>query len=274
MIEERLWNAPSPRGALPEEDGVVLMPLKARAEDLTAAQAAAINWAVGHLGPAAQENLWFNPPVVLKHREGGVEIDQLHERIIEIPYAMASLALVPNGGRILDVGSNESTFPVSLAMLGYQVTALDQIRYPFTHPSLKVEVSDIQDWAGPELPLDAMFCISSIEHFGLNHYGSGHHGEALDAYTLQQARTWLRPGGVLVITVPYGLPRVTEKERIYGPGIMDHFSEGWEILNKQIYIQTAATCWTLWDGTDPEPEWTEQTRGVLMLRARRLGVEK
>ena len=41
------------------------------------------------------------------------------------------------GARILDIGSAESTFPLSAASLGYRVTAIDQRPLAYSHPNLE-----------------------------------------------------------------------------------------------------------------------------------------
>ena len=45
---------------------------------------------------------------------------QVTERIVEVPFAMAALSRLEPGARILDIGSAESTFPLSAASLGYR----------------------------------------------------------------------------------------------------------------------------------------------------------
>ena len=96
---------------------------------LGADDAAIANYSASHLGWASQAGYWFNPPISVAHAEGGVRIGDVNERIAEIPYVFAALSRLPMGSRILDVGSTESTVAVSLASLGYQVTALE-IRGP------------------------------------------------------------------------------------------------------------------------------------------------
>src|ERR1700677_3043737 len=84
-----------------------------------------VNHAASHRGFAAQGNLWFNPPAIVEVNEGRAFIAAVNERIVEVPFSMAALGRVSPPARVLDIGSAESTFPLSAASLGYQVTALD-----------------------------------------------------------------------------------------------------------------------------------------------------
>jgi SAM-dependent methyltransferase len=247
---------------------------KTEPAQLNAEEAEFMNRATGYNGFAASANLWFNPPVIVNYRKGGIELDQVHERILETPFVFAGLHHLAPNAHILDVGSNESTIAVSLATLGYQVTALDMRAYPFSHPNLCSVVADIQSWGGPAHPLDAVFCISTLEHLGLKCYGNAAKRPDLDQWALQQFRRWLKPGGLLTLTVPYGVPRTTPTERIYGDEFIDSSFHGWNITDRQVYVQTSPCCWTPMDEkTRRHDTWQTGTRGVLLLRAVKKQVE-
>ena len=49
----------------------------------------------------------------------------MNERIIEVPFAIHALSALPRGSRVLDLGCTESSLPMQLAALGYQVTGFD-----------------------------------------------------------------------------------------------------------------------------------------------------
>ena len=128
---------------------------------------------------------------------------------------------VKPGARILDVGSAESTFPLSAASLGYKVTAIDPRPLPYSHPNLESHAARFEEWDAPSERFAAAFLISTIEHVGLRAYGeraygSTEHGEGADLELINRVRELLAPDGILVLTTPYG-QRVdtTELERIY-----------------------------------------------------------
>src|SRR4051812_1011736 len=99
--------------------------------DLDQQAADLINFAASHRGFAAQAGLWLNPAVNVDHRAGEVRVGAINERVVEVPWAMRALGPVPLGGRVLDFGACESQVSLSLAAMGYRVTALDLHPYPF-----------------------------------------------------------------------------------------------------------------------------------------------
>lgn len=226
-----------------------------------------MQWANSEKGFAAQAGLWFNPPVEVCYREGSVHANQIHERIVEIPFALASIRELPPDSLILDIGSAESTLSISLACTGYQVISMDIRPYPMKHPRITHVVADVDEWKGPQRPLDAIFCISTLEHLGLNCYGYGSTKPGLDRKAMSLFAQWLKPGGQLVLTVPYGRRAVTELERTYDAELIEHLLVDWEVRRRALYVRTAPTCW---DVLDAEPEadfWTDDTRGVLAIEA-------
>src|SRR5437763_9260591 len=148
-------------------------------DELDAGVAHLLNYAESHHGFAAQRNLWFNPPVSLSYEDGDVAVSQVNERAVEVAYVLRALAAVPSGASVLDVGATESLLSLSLASLGYNVTALDPRPYPLSHPQLEVVVAEVQRWE-PNRTFDAGVCLSTIEHIGLGAYGEEKDDERAD----------------------------------------------------------------------------------------------
>ena len=226
-----------------------------------------LNWASGHTGPAAQGGVWLNPPVTIEFTEGQVRANSVNERVVEVPYAMAALARLPAGSAVLDFGATESTVALSLASLGLRVTALDLRPYPFEHPGLRSVVGKIEEWEGPGEPLDAVLSLSTLEHVGLGAYGETATEGDLDRHVLGRIAGWLRPGGELVMTAPYGAWEVGETQRVYDGPHLDALLEGWRLLDRQVCVQTAHDRWERVGSEPPASVWEEGTRGVVLLRA-------
>ena len=189
-------------------------------EKLDGPLAQTINYATSHRGFYVQAGLWFNPPVEVALSAGAAAPVQVSERIVEAPFAMAALSRLERGARILDIGSAESTFPLSAASLGYEVTAIDPRPLAYSHPNLESHASLLEDWDAPAEPFAAAFLISTIEHVGLGAYGeraygSPEHGGGADRALLDRVRGLLSAEGLMILTVPYGKRDVTELERIY-----------------------------------------------------------
>jgi SAM-dependent methyltransferase len=237
-------------------------------EKLDGALADAINNANGSDGFFAQAGLFFNEPVWVMLSQGTAAPVQVNERIVEVPFAVAALSRLERGARILDVGSAESTFPLSAASLGYDVTAIDPRPLALSHPNLESFACLLEDWDAPTEPFAAVFLISTIEHVGLGAYGeptygSAKHGAGADLALLDRVRGLLPPEGLMILTTPYGTREVTELERIYDEESLTRLLAGWEVLEKQIVVRRDAFVWEPDDQVDPG------ARGVVMVIAQR-----
>lgn len=233
-------------------------------EEMSQRTADLLNYAVGHRGPAGQGGLWFNPPVVVHHAEGRVEVGSVNERIIEIPFVFAQLSHTEPGSRLLDVGSSESYLALQLASYGYRTTALDLHPYPFQHPNLTVVAQSLEQWEGPEEPFDAAISLSSIEHFGLGAYGEAPTAGRLDLTAIVQLREWVRPGGLLVLTIPYGWAHVDSLQRVYDKEGLEELLEGWETQSSQ-FAAPMADGWSTVDS--PDELETRESPGVALVVA-------
>lgn len=225
-----------------------------------------INFATGYRGFYAQGGVWFNPPVEVSLSAGAAAAVQVSERIVEGPFAMGALSRLERGARILDVGSAESTFPLSAASLGYKVTAIDPRPLAYSHPNLESHATLLEDWDAPSEPFAAVFLISTIEHVGLGAYGqqpygSSEHGEGADAAFLDRVRGLLSPDGQMILTAPYGTRDVTELERIYDEESMNKLLADWEVLDRQIVARRDPLIW------EADDKVVTGARGVVMLIA-------
>ncbi|HUF32060.1 MAG TPA: hypothetical protein VMN58_02480 [Acidimicrobiales bacterium] len=228
-----------------------------------------LNWAGGHTSPSGQAAVWFNPPVTVLHEPGSVRTNEVNERIVEIPYAFAAVAGLPTGSLVLDFGAAESTIALSLASLGLEVLAADLRPHPFAHPGITAVTGPIERWAGPPRPLDAVLCISALEHVGLGAYDEEPTDGDLDHTILSLFGQWLRPGGELTFTAPYGRWERGEQQRVYDEAHLVTLFEGWTIVDRRTCAQTGPATWEPvgGDGPPPSSRWDDGTRGVVLLRA-------
>jgi SAM-dependent methyltransferase len=212
-------------------------------EDLDERSAAFLNYAGSHRGFAGQAGLWLNPPIVIEYGPKTVELAGTNERIVEIPYALRAVAAVPAGAQILDVGSAESTLAFSLACLGYEVTAVDPRGYPFEHPGLRVEPRGVEHLQG-EARFDAILCLSTIEHIGVEAYGQPA-AERTDRAAMRRIRELTRPGGLLVLTTPFGRTQPGAAERRYDRVGLNDLLAGWEIDELLFARRLGVNDWTV-----------------------------
>ncbi len=134
----------------------------------------------------------------------------VNERIVEYPQI---LRWIQSEGTVLDIGCVSSRLPIQLASLGYEVHGLDTRSYPFAHTNFYFHQADIFQWSN-EKQFDIITLISVIEHFGLGGYGDLMLENA-DKTAVDKLTQWLKTGGQLLVSLPFGVPTVTPKHRIY-----------------------------------------------------------
>jgi len=235
----------------------------AKSADLTPASAQLLDYASGHLGFAAQSGLWFNPAVVVTHAGGEPRLSQVTCRIVEVPFVAAALANLAPGATVADIGAAESTLSLSLASLGYRAYAVDPRGYPLTHPNLTAVEATVAAWVQDDATLDAVVCLSVVEHLGLDAYGEGPAGPTADVDALSRLRRLLKPGGLLALTVPVGEWTVGPTERTYDRPHLDALLNGWTIESEVLVVES------------PTGEWVRQENpeigaspGVMLVTAR------
>ena len=211
--------------------------------DLDAETARLLNYAEGHRGFAAQRQLWFNPPLSLAYEPRRVRLVEINERIAEVPYAYRALARLEPGRRVLDVGATESTVALSLACLGYDVTAIDIRPYPLAHPRLRTVVAAVEDWEG-DGSFDAVLCLSTIEHIGMAAYGA-EPKEGADLAAMRRLHELTAPGGLLVLTTRFGRAGDDGFQRTYDRAALDGLLEGWQVEELLVVRRDDARTWSL-----------------------------
>jgi SAM-dependent methyltransferase len=186
------------------------------------------------------------PPAMLKLEPGLVD-----DKHFEFPFVLEALRrLEAEGAAIIDVcdvGGADSVLTPMLAALGYRVTSCDIRPWQIERPNLRHVVDDIKQSSLPSASFDVVVAVSSLEHVGL----AGRYGETGaqrgDHRAVQEIHRLLRPGGHLVLTVPYGRNRTLlyadgkdprwqfALGRVYGPDQYRELIRGFEIV-KQAFL--------------------------------------
>ena len=152
------------------------------------------------------------------------------ERLVELSYVLRAMGQVPAGSSVLGVGATESMLSLSLASLGYEVTAVDPRPYPFRHPNLRAVANRLDEWESRE-SFDALFLV----------FGHGDGSEEADLVAMRRVAQLAKSDSVLVLMAPFG--RASGAERAYDKAGLDQLLEGWSVQDCTIVEQVDRRAW-------------------------------
>ncbi|MHB8155405.1 MAG: class I SAM-dependent methyltransferase [Candidatus Omnitrophota bacterium] len=197
-----------------------------------------------------EDSFFINNPVFLKYkrrfdwrslkRKPFIKKASLNERIIEIPFAIDALAGITKSSRVLDLGCMESVLPLFLAGLGFQVTGFDFRQYPYQVPNFKFVQGSILDLPFEQGFFDAVTCVSTIEHIGIGFYNDPKDNLSSDVKGMLEIKRVLKPGGLLILTVPFGRAFVSNQQRIYDQQGLDKLLAGFSVNTIKFFKNTQA----------------------------------
>ena len=197
-----------------------------------------------------QDSFFINNPVFLKYkrrfdwrslkRKPFIKKVLLNERIIEIPFAIDALAGMPKASRVLDLGCMESVLPLFLAGLGFQVTGFDFRQYPYQVPNFKFIQGSILDLPFEKGDFDAVTCVSTIEHIGIGFYSDPKDSLSSDVKGMLEIKRVLKPGGLLILSVPFGKAFINNQQRIYDQQGLDKLLVGFSVNTTKFFKNTQA----------------------------------
>jgi SAM-dependent methyltransferase len=167
------------------------------------------------------------------------------DRHIEWSWLAAHL---PHGpGRLLDFGSADSWIAMVAVHRGYRVTCVDLESHerPYVEPQLQTIVGDLFTVDLPDAAFDVVFNCSAVEHVGLSgRYTIDKDDAEGDLQAMSRMRCLLKPGGVMILTVPVGLDAVFGHLcRVYGQQRLPRLLAGFEIVQQAFWIKKAQNKW-------------------------------
>jgi SAM-dependent methyltransferase len=137
-------------------------------------------------------------------------------------------------GLLVDIGGAGSLLSPMLAALGYEVIGYDLHPWSIKFPRYQHRVGDACHMQVEEATVDVCVSISCIEHMGSKRYGSPQ--QATDRVFMEEALRILRPGGRLIISVPYGTSQDLPAQRVYDDRQIRNLTEGFLERHREIYV--------------------------------------
>jgi|GEM_PF-336235 len=185
-----------------------------------------------------------------KYRKRQARIPNL-EGDRDIEWSFVASFMPPGPGRAMDFGCGTSFMGLLAAQRGYQVTCCDlrPIKWDYVHPGLEFTQRDVLKMNLAENSLDLVINCSSVEHAGLSgRYGIEETREDGDLEVMKQFRSLLRPGGVMLLTVPVGKDSVFPPIcRVYGVERLPKLLSGYEIEKEFYWLKGEDNLWRLSD---------------------------
>lgn len=183
------------------------------------------------------------PPAWADYAKHFVKWEVFSERILENPLIIRHLPEKPS--RVLDVGSRYSQVPLEMAALGHTVVALDIFDYIFHNDRVTFVKEDIRRTSFPDSTFDVVTIISTIEHVGL---GETSYGDAKekngDIEAMKEIYRILKPGGVVLITIPFGRPKVLPFLRVYDLKRIKRMAKNFRIV-KAVFMKNEPGGWNI-----------------------------
>jgi hypothetical protein len=189
----------------------------------------------------------------------GARRTDVDAQLIELPFAYAAADTLPPRAGIATLTGDGGPLPLALALLGMRVTALAAAGTPSGHPNLTVSEERVERWSGPSEPLHALFALSSVAALGL---GRDEPVDDLDHQVVDLFRKWLRPDGLLVLTVPFGEWSVGSRSRTYDERHLAELLADWEIDEQRVMERIDDHVWRL-----VEPGDAPAYAGMALIRA-------
>jgi hypothetical protein len=187
---------------------------------------------------------------------GGVGVDA---HVVEFPFAYAAADTLPPRAGVATLSEDDGPLPVALASLGARVTALAAAGVPSGHPNVTVSQEPVERWSGPIEPLHAVFALSSVAGLGLDR---DEPVADLDRQVVDLFRKWLRPDGLLVLTVPFGEWSVGRRNRTYDESHLAELLTDWEVVERRIMERIDDDVWRLVERGE-----AQSSAGMALIRA-------
>jgi len=175
------------------------------------------------------------------------ESSSLDSRVLEYSFVISKLAK-ERTGKVLDVGCADSSniVPLILASLGWEVHGIDNREFKFQHPNFHFTQGDIRKAPLPDDFFDCVYAVSTIEHIGLRgRYSVTEADPEGDIKAVREIARVLVPGGIFLLTVPYGRGQVVKPlHRVYDKFRLLRLFSQWQ-SKEEIYYSLEEGYWVV-----------------------------
>lgn len=152
-----------------------------------------------------------------------------YDRDFEYPWMLKNIEI--KEGKLLDIGSTIGDMLYDLLPKEISIYILN-INEQKTSDKIEKVQGDIRATEFEDNTFDCITCISTLEHIGVGgRYGVEDDKEG-DLKAMKEMRRILKPGGKLLLTVPYGRSDVLPINRLYNLKKIENLTKGFQIKNQ------------------------------------------
>ncbi len=164
------------------------------------------------------------------------------DRAIEYPWMIENINI--KEGKLLDIGSTTCDMLSALLPSSLEIHGINLNPKTINNKNIQFFTGDIRKTDYSDNYFDCITCISTLEHIGVSgRYGSDDDQQG-DIKAIKEMKRILKPGGELLITVPYGIKDVLPINKLYNKNRLDKLFKNFDIAN-QTFIKFN-TQWGIW----------------------------
>lgn len=157
-------------------------------------------------------------------------------RVFEYSFTVKNL---PKEGRVLDVGCTASSnaLPIILAELGHKVYGVDLRPFKVKCSNFEFIICDARHLPFRGNVFECCYGVSTIEHIGLPGVWGPTGDLEGDSSAVKEMINVVKPGSLLIITVPFGKSDIFPDSRIYDIEDIERLFEGLKIVEEEYIIE-------------------------------------
>lgn len=137
----------------------------------------------------------------------------------------------------VDIGGAGSLLSPMLVALGYDVVGYDLHPWSLNFQGYEHRVGDACNMQFEDSTVDVCVSINCIEHMGNKRYGKSN--TATDKLFMEEVFRILKPGSILIISMPYGTSQERPSHRVYNEEQVKKLTDGFIELHREIYVPSS-----------------------------------
>ena len=126
---------------------------------------------------------------------------------------------------------------------------LEPVNWPYDHSEVRFLRGDILKLPLPKQHFDLVINCSTVEHVGLaGRYGVTENRSEGDLEAMSRLQELLKPGGVMLLTIPVGQDAVFEPLcRVYGTRRLPRLLEHYKVEKEEYWVKDSQNRWIISD---------------------------